>query len=97
MPPLAKGAIARAGQGAARRQVPIEQMALLASVRRAPAPPQLQAKRGVADCAGDIEAVAGPNAGARGMRPNATEPSAVIESVNGPGVLTVSPPISGQA
>ena len=65
---------------------------------RRPLPePQAQAERGVADRAGDVEPVAGRGRRrAPRMRPGSTAPIAVIASVSGPGVLTVSPPISGQ-
>ena len=56
-----------------------------------------QAERGIADRAGDEERVAGPRAGTRHHAAGLDFAKAVIESVSGPGVPTVSPPSSGQS
>ena len=91
----------RADQLEARlgRQIPLEQERLVGLRNVGPAPlPDPQADRRIADRAGDIEAIAGLNARCGG--PSAlrgTEPIAVTLSISGPGVATVSPPISGQS
>ena len=77
-----------------RQQIAVEQKARVGSrERRRLAQPQPQAERRVADRAGDVETIAGrAPVRARHRARLRPRPSAVIDSVSGPGVLTVSPP-----